>query len=130
MGALSSRAHVILLREGGEAVVLLREVRNGSVCHRAPGVALEPGETPGRAAARAALEHFGLAVEVGELVYADTEQGADHYFFLGAATVGSTDVANAPPDAVVLRRSALPAYRVEPFQLGRRLFSLEPASLR
>ena len=117
------RSHALLL-VGEDGVVLARRVEDGSVWYQAPGVAVQEGETPGRAAARAAREQLGVDVEVGDLVYADTELGLEHYFFAVLLPEGvDTDALTAQADRelVVLRRAALLAYRVEPAPIARLL---------
>ncbi len=122
MSELAPRAHVVLL-VGADGVVLMRDIDHGSVRYRAPGVILQSAETPGRAAGRAARERLGVEVEIGDLFYADTEHGVEHYFFLAtpAATGGGLPPSLADPDLVVLRRTALLGYHVEPAQLARLL---------
>ena len=50
-----------------------------------PGVELLESENPGlpRYTPR---EHLGLEVTLGEVVFADSEHGVEHHFFLGAPT--------------------------------------------
>jgi hypothetical protein len=108
-------------------VVLLREVRGGSVRYLAPGVATHEGETPGRAAARAALEWLGLEVDVSDLLFADTELGAEHFFFLATPrNVPEGEVLSAPRpcqgvEPAILKRTALLAYPVRPVEIARLL---------
>ena len=71
---------VVLLDDN--RIVLLREVQSGAVCYRAPEATVREGETPGHAALRAAWQKLGLEVRVTDLLFADTEGGAEHYFFL------------------------------------------------
>jgi hypothetical protein len=101
------------------SVVLIRLTSVGSVFCEAAGAPLQPGETPGMAARRAATQHFGVDVEVGELLYADTDRGAEHYFFLARPIGGIAHIAGE--HAATLRMASRLAYRVEPRELARRL---------
>jgi ADP-ribose pyrophosphatase YjhB (NUDIX family) len=107
--------------------LLLREVRSGKVSYRAPGVRVVEGETPGSAAVRAAREQLGLDVVVAELLFADTESGAEHYFFLAVpAEPGASEWAEPAPsgDGVsvsAVRCTALLGYPVRPPGIARGL---------
>ena len=128
MRELAPRAHAVLL--DGNSVALVRHVSGGSVWYEAPGVAVEPGETPGNAAARAARDVLGVDVAVGELVYADTEHGLEHYFFVVEAGRGTKAHMTSPDvDVALVRRAALLAYRVEPRQLARLLSRHEESAV-
>ena len=126
MEDLATRAHVVVLLDDGH-VVLLREVRGGSVRYLAPGVAARQGETPGRAAARAAREQLGFEVEVLELLFADTEMGAEHFFFIAKPERPVEQDWEIPPpstdgvEATALKRSALLGYPVRPVEIARLL---------
>ncbi len=122
---IATRGHVVVLLDS-DRVVLVREVRRGSVQYTVPGVEVRPDETPGRAAARAAEEQLGIQVEVSELLFADTEMGEEHFFF--AATpldeLDEWDAVSDPVDAVsvaALRRTTLLAYPVRPVGIARAL---------
>jgi 8-oxo-dGTP pyrophosphatase MutT (NUDIX family) len=124
---VATRGHAVVVLDD-ERVVLLREVRSGSVRYVAPGAPVGPGETPGRAAARAAMEQLGIEVEVSDLIFADTEMGAEHFFFQ-ATPVGSTPSAWGVPSfssddglsIAVVTRSALLGYPVRPIGIARRM---------
>jgi 8-oxo-dGTP pyrophosphatase MutT (NUDIX family) len=111
-----------------QRVLFLREVRSGSVSYRAPGSRVLVSETPGHAAVRAAHEQLGIGVEVTDLLFADTESGAEHYFFL-AVPVGIPsrrwdEPLGVPDDDVsicALKRSALLGYPVRPPGIARGL---------
>jgi ADP-ribose pyrophosphatase YjhB (NUDIX family) len=83
------------------------------VSYRAPGARVVEGETPGTAAVRAAREQLGLDVVVTDLLFADTESGADHYFFLAVTVEASPhawDVASQTGEGVstsAVQRTAL-----------------------
>jgi ADP-ribose pyrophosphatase YjhB (NUDIX family) len=124
---VATRGHAVVLLDE-DHVVLLRELRGGSVHYLAPGVATREGETPGRAAARAALEWLGLNVDVSDLLFADTELGAEHYFFLATPRDAPEDERLKPQaregmEPVILTRSALLAYPVRPVEIARLLHS-------
>jgi ADP-ribose pyrophosphatase YjhB (NUDIX family) len=114
-----------VLLVGAADVVLVRHVAGGSGWYEAPGVELAAGETPGRAAGRAAAERLGVEVEPGELLHADTEHGVEHYFFVAHPVRGVDPAAlgGGDPSLAVIPRTELLAYRVEPRQLARRLAS-------
>lgn len=123
--ALAVRGHVLVTLDDG-SVLFLREVRGGSVRYVAPGVSGLAGETPGHTAHRAAREHLGIDVQIADLVFADTENGAEHFYFLArplapydpllAATQASSETSVA-----ALRRSALLAYPIRPAGIALRL---------
>jgi len=120
-----TRSHVVVLIED-DCVLLLREVRNGSVRYFAPGVAMRTDETLGKAAERAAREQLGIQVVVDDLLFADTEQGAEHYFFLARPTGpswrnGETPTPPGGPVPTPLRRNALLGYPVRPVEIAQRV---------
>jgi ADP-ribose pyrophosphatase YjhB (NUDIX family) len=123
---LAVRGHVIVTLDDGR-VLLLREVVGGSVHYVAPGVVAEAGETPGQTARRAAQVHLGFDVEIADLVFADTEMGAEHFYFVGSPLTALDDEPVGPADAngdvsvVALKRTALLGYPVRPAGIGRRL---------
>jgi ADP-ribose pyrophosphatase YjhB (NUDIX family) len=127
---LATRGHAIVLIDT-DRVVLLREVRSGVVRYLAPGARVEPGGTPGQAAVRAARDVLGVDVEVARLLFADTEMGAEHYFFLTRLLSPSKESWDAPAPAgdgvtpTAIRRSLARAYPVRPAQLVPRLGSTE-----
>jgi hypothetical protein len=125
---LAARGHVIVVLDDGRAV-FVRQVVDGTVTYVAPGVSGDMGETPGQTARRAAHVHLGIDVEIADLVYADTENGADHFYFLASpldslerrwveqeTMEGALTTSIAP-----LHRSALLAYPIRPSGVGRRL---------
>jgi ADP-ribose pyrophosphatase YjhB (NUDIX family) len=113
------RGQVIVVLED-EHVLLFRELRGGTVRHLAPGAATHPGETPGKAAARAAREQLGVTVDVTELLFANTENGVWHFFFVASPNervVLDSDVQRHPSEhlaATAVKRTALLAYPVRP----------------
>jgi ADP-ribose pyrophosphatase YjhB (NUDIX family) len=122
-----ARGHVVVLLDD-ERVVLLRVVRSGSVSYRAPGVRVVGGETPGHAAARAAREELGIEVEVTDLLFADTESGAEHYFFLAVPVARPdgrwTEPRRSSRDGVsvcAVREAAILGYPVRPPGIARGL---------
>jgi hypothetical protein len=126
MDDLATRGHAVVQLDG-ERVLLLREVRRGSVSYVAPGAATRVGEMPGKTAERAAHEQLGLDVEVIDLLFADTELGVEHFFFLArpkTALVEPVWETIAQPDgtiAAALRRGTLLGYPVRPTEIARRL---------
>ena len=132
MDGVATRGHAVVRLEG-DRVLLIREVRSGRVNYLAPGVALRAGETPGRAAIRAAREQLGVSAGVTELLFADTEMGAEHFFFLAdleSEYDPSWDLAPPHQDgttAIAVRRSAIRAYPVRPVELARRLSAYDSA---
>ena len=124
--ALAARGHVVVTLED-ERVVFLRAVLGGSVTYVAPCVSTVAGETPGHTARRAALEHLGLDVEIADLVFADTEHGAEHFYFLARPLTSPPAIDAATPDSATsmaaLTRSALLAYPIRPIGLALRLRS-------
>ncbi len=102
-----------------DCVLLQRRVISGRPVHEAPGVTVREGETPGHAAARAAQEHLGLEVAIGDLVFADTEHGAEHYFFLADVRTGG-EAARLETDGLLspIRLAAVLAYVIEPYGLA------------
>jgi ADP-ribose pyrophosphatase YjhB (NUDIX family) len=131
MEDIAAHGHVLVVLED-ENVVFLREVRSGSVNYIAPGVSTEAGETPGQAAARAAREVLGIEVEISELVFADTELGSEHFYFLATPLTMPEEDWDAPPpssDGVSVTkvpRSAMRAYPVRPTGVAHRLHSPAP----
>ena len=123
---VATRRHVIVVLED-EHVLLFRELRGGTVRHLAPGAATHPGETPGKAAARAAREQLGVTVDVTELLFANTENGVEHFFFVASPNervVLDSDVQRYPSEhlaATAVKRTALLAYPVRPVEVARRL---------
>ena len=121
----TTRSHVVVLIDD-DRVLLLREVRNGSVRYLAPGVASRGDETLGKAAERAAREQLGIEVVVDDLLFADTELGAEHYFFLARPVEPSKrdwDM-STPQEGTVptpLPRNALLGYPVRPTEVARRV---------
>ena len=69
--------------------MVIRRIRDGRVYYMLPGTEVGTGETPGAAAARAALDDLGVDVGVEETLYAQAFSGVDHFFFLAAC---ETDV--------------------------------------
>jgi ADP-ribose pyrophosphatase YjhB (NUDIX family) len=122
---LAVRGHVLVTLDDGR-VLFLREVRDGSVTYAAPGISAVGGETPGHTAHRAALEHLGIEVHIAELVFADTENGAEHFYFL-ATPLRSFDPVLEPTQltsersVAALSRSALLAYPIRPTGIALRL---------
>jgi len=125
---LAARGHVIVVLDDGRAV-FLRRVVGGTVTYVAPGVSGDVGETPGQTARRAARVYLGIDVEIADLVYADTENGAEHFYFV-ASTLGSLEsgwIEQAQTEGAFtasiapLHRSALLAYPIRPSGVGRRL---------
>lgn len=109
-----------------DRIVLLREVRSGSVRYVAPSVAVRGDELPGQAAARAAREQLGIEVEIEELVFADTEYGSEHFYFL-ANPLSRLELDSTPEpisDGVslaTLERTSLLAYPIRPHGVAHRL---------
>jgi len=123
--ALAVRGHVVVALDDGR-VLFQRRVDGGSVTYVAPGVGGAQGETPGHTARRAALEHLGIDVEIADLVFADTEQGAEHFYFLARPLASyDSELEAGPPSAgtsvAALRRSALLAYPIRPAGIAVRL---------
>ena len=121
---IATRGHAVVLLDDAH-VLLLRACQNGSVTYLAPGVASSAGETPGRAAARAALEYLGLEVQVEDLLFADMEMGAEHFFFLATPANGAVPAPSVARlsaerlETAVLRRAALLGYPVRPVAIAR-----------
>ena len=123
--ALAVRGHVVVTLEDGR-VLFLREVLGGCVTYIAPGVTGIAGETPGQTARRAALERLGLDVEIADLLFADTENGAEHFYFLARPLTSYERGWDAPEprsssSLAALRRSALLAYPIRPTGIALRL---------
>jgi hypothetical protein len=119
------RGHVIVALDD-ERIVLLRQIR-GSVSYVAPGVPVQADELPGQAAARAARDVFGIDVEIDELVFADTELGAEHFYF-SARPLDPFDLDLTAPvpltddvSITALKRATLLAYPIRPTGMARRL---------
>ena len=125
---IATRGHVVVLVEG-DRVLLVREVRSGSVRYLAPEATVRADETPGKAAVRAAREHLCAEVTVTDLLFADTEMGAEHFFFVAELESEYQAAWDAePPQSdgtmiTAVRRSALLAYPVRPVELARRLMA-------
>jgi 8-oxo-dGTP pyrophosphatase MutT (NUDIX family) len=125
--ALATRGHVVLMLDDGR-LLFLRELLGGSVSYVAPGVTGVAGETPGQTARRAALERLGIDVEIADLVFADTENGAEHFYFLARPLTSFEPVWETSPaptksgsTLTTLKRSALLAYPIRPYGIALRL---------
>ena len=113
MAGIATHAHAVVLV--GDAVLLIHHVERGRPVHEAPGVVARPGETPGQAAERAARERLGLEVTARDLLFADTEHGAEHYFFLAEpADVDALEWRQWDPEVRPIRLAALLAYQISP----------------
>jgi hypothetical protein len=122
---LAVRGHVLVTLDDSR-VLFLREVRGGSVTYVAPGISAVGGETPGHTAHRAALEHLGIDVRIADLVFADTENGSEHFYFLARPLRSFDPVLEATQlssetSVAALRRSALLAYPIRPTGIALRL---------
>jgi len=123
--ALAVRGHVVVTLDDGR-VLFLREVLGGCVTYIAPGVIGVAGETPGQTARRAALERLELDVEIADLLFADTEHGAEHFYFLARPLTSYEPGWGAPgqessSSLAALSRSALLAYPIRPTGIALRL---------
>jgi hypothetical protein len=124
--ALAARGHVVVALDDG--LLFLREVLGGSVSYVAPGVTGVAGETPGQTARRAAQERLGIHVEIADLVFADTENGAEHFYFLARPLTSVEPAWETLPSSTetgaslaTLKRSALLAYPIRPSGIALRL---------
>jgi 8-oxo-dGTP diphosphatase len=136
MTPLAAHAHVVV-RTPGDAVILVRRVRQGRVYYIVPGTEVLAGETPGVAAARAAATELCLEVAIDEMVHAQTFAGVDHFFFI-ATTSADLPQGRAVPvpdhddweleseldgsyEIVQLPRTTILAHDVRPWALARRI---------
>jgi 8-oxo-dGTP diphosphatase len=136
MTPLAAHAHVVV-RTPGDAVILVRRVRQGRVYYIVPGTEVLAGETPGVAAARAAATELGIEVAIDEMVHAQTFAGVDHFFFI-ATTNADLPQGRAVPvpdhddwelaseldgsyEIVELQRRTILAHDVRPWALARRI---------
>ena len=134
MTPLAAHAHVVV-RTPGDAVILVRRVRQGRVYYIVPGTEVLAGETPGVAAARAAATELGIEVAIEEMLHAQTFAGVDHFFFI-ATTNADLPQGRAIPDhddweleseldgsyeIVQLQRRTILAHDVRPWALARRI---------
>jgi len=127
-------AHIVL-RTAEDEIVVIRRVREGRVYYMPPGTEVADDETPGAAAARAALDDLGVVVEVEQTLYAQMFSGVDHFFFLAlchsdvrparlAAEHDDLELAGEHAGShgiVLVPRSELLAHDVRPWPLGRRI---------
>lgn len=136
MTLLAAHAHVVV-RTPGDAVILVRRVRQGRVYYIVPGTEVLAGETPGVAAARAAANELGIEVEIDEMLYAQAFAGVDHFFFMGttnsdlpqgdAVTFVDHDdwelesELDGSYEIVQLQRKTILAHDVRPWALARRI---------
>ena len=88
MDGYAPHAHIVL-KTASDEIVVIRRIRDGRVYYVLPGTEVAAGETPGAAAARAALDDLGVDVGVEETLYVMAFSGVDHFFFLAAC---DTDV--------------------------------------
>jgi 8-oxo-dGTP diphosphatase len=97
----SDRAAVFLRR--GESLLLIRRVKFGEVYDAIPGGKIEPGETPGEAAAREVMEETGLTVSLTGPVLTLHNQGRVETYFdgipgKGDAVLGGPEAAKNSPE--------------------------------
>ncbi len=80
------RAAVVIVED--DEVALIERVVAGGLYYLFPGGLVEPGETPGHAAAREAREELGLEVDVGRLVAVVEFRGKKQRYYLASVAGG------------------------------------------
>lgn len=125
------RAGVILIEDG--RIAAIERLRSGLRYHTLPGGSVDPGESPGEAAKREALEELGLVVRLEGLVAVVHFRGREQHYFLARTVSGTFGTGDGPEmdspadseagsyRAVWLATDVLVARDLKPLPLASRL---------